>query len=94
MNISPKDESIYPKKSSIIQGLPCDIENVIAENFNDLTINSTDSTPTLSNDQVRVSKFKNLNESNNDEDENILRAKELVSRATQLNQILTTNLKS
>lgn len=83
VNMSPRqDEMIYPKKSSLIQGLPYEVDRaLVVENLNDLTIESTDSTPTLP-EPVKQSRLS-------EEDKNILRAQELVNRANRLSQMLS-----
>ncbi|RNA09914.1 centrosomal of 44 kDa-like isoform X1 [Brachionus plicatilis] len=83
VNMSPRqDEMMYPKKSSLIQGLPYEFDRVLTnDNLNDLTINSTDSTPTLS-EPVKQSRLS-------EEDKNIQRAQELVNRANRLSQMLS-----
>lgn len=83
VNMSPRqDDLMFPKKSSLIQGLPYEVDKILSiDNPNDLTINSADSTPTLS-EPVKQSRLS-------DEDKNILRAQELVNRANRLSQMLS-----
>ncbi|CAF0805314.1 unnamed protein product [Brachionus calyciflorus] len=85
VNMSNYDEiNPYPKKSSLIQGLAYDVDDDVGDsnnNMNDLTINSADSTPTLSN-PVKETRLS-------EEDRNILRAQELVNKANRLSQLLS-----
>jgi len=78
----------HSKTNGIEQGIACDLETM-NDNFDDLSLNSNDSTPTIiHNNTAKQSKLSSANS-----ESDIQRAKELVSRATQLNQVLSTQLK-